>query len=100
MESVAQTAKFQLGQQVMTRGVFEEVQADPVFAAFVARSAYRHSQGDWGDLDEEDKAANDAGMEGEGDRLLSSYNQEGLPNIWIITEWDRSVTTVLFPSEY
>jgi hypothetical protein len=36
----------------------------------------------------------------EGDRLFSAYEKEGVAKIWIITEWDRSVTTVLFPDEY
>jgi len=60
----------------------------------------RHLAGDWGDLDSEDKASNDAGLNPKcPDRLLSSYK---LPNgkLWIITEWDRSVTTALLPEDY
>lgn len=61
----------------------------------------RHLNGDWGDLSEEDKQANDRACQ-EGDRLFSSYVvDKGLGRkIWIITEADRSTTTVLFPEEY
>ncbi len=58
----------------------------------------RHGAGDWGDLDPEDKQANDAAVIN-GDRILSAY-QVGEHKFWIITEADRSVTTVLLPSEY
>lgn len=62
----------------------------------------RHLTGDWGDLDEEDKQRNDAAVK-DGTRVFSSYNltgeHEGI-KVWVITEWDRSVTTFLLPSEY
>jgi hypothetical protein len=60
----------------------------------------RHRSGDWGELDAEDIAANDRAARG-NERILSAYT---LPTtgerIWIITEWDRSATTILLPSEY
>ena len=59
----------------------------------------RHSRGDWGDVCEEDRAANDEAVR-EGYRVLSSYKLSNGEKIWIITEWDRSVTTLLLPSEY
>ncbi len=58
----------------------------------------RHATGDWGDVCEEDRATNDALQY--GDRLLSSYVISDVCKVWIITEWDRSVTTILLPSEY
>jgi len=58
----------------------------------------RHSKGDWGDLSEEDKKENDLSVK-EGFRILSSYRIRG-KKIWVITEADRSVTTLLFPDEY
>ena len=59
---------------------------------------HRHLSGDWGDLDDEDKAENDFSIE-HGFRILSTYNTpEG--RLWIITEADRSVTTFLLPEEY
>ena len=57
----------------------------------------RHTSGDWGDLGLEDQALNDRSV-AEGERLLSSYDTPK-GKVWIITEWDRSVTTILLPSE-
>ena len=91
-------SKFNLGQAVMTRGIANEMEQSKEFAEFVQLSFYRHSVGDWGDLGEEDKQANENALEN-GDRLFSAYIK-GDWKIWIITEWDRSYTTILFPSEY
>ncbi len=71
----------------------------PHFAKFVNESLRRHMKGDWGDLDKEDKQENELSLK-EGYRLFSAYEATCLPKIWIITEADRSATTVLFPSEY
>jgi hypothetical protein len=59
----------------------------------------RHASGDWGDLCTEDTQANNDALQ-YGDRLLSSYVISESCKVWIITEWDRSVTTILLPSEY
>jgi len=60
----------------------------------------RHVRGDWGDLDEHDKAINEAALsQNNPGRLMSSYETE-FGKIWIITEADRSVTTALLPDEY
>jgi hypothetical protein len=59
----------------------------------------RHLKGDWGDLCEEDRQFNNAGIT-LGSRLLSSYDVSPDLRLWIITEADRSVTTLLLPSEY
>ena len=59
----------------------------------------RHVTGDWGVVPEEDKQANDWSLEN-GARLLSSYVTNKEVKIWIITEHDRSVTTILLPLEY
>ncbi|AJY29933.1 putative type I restriction-modification system methyltransferase subunit [Burkholderia thailandensis 34] len=59
----------------------------------------RHARGDWGDLPEEDHQQNNLAAI-TGQRVLSSY---GLPNgqkVWVLTEWDRSVTTILLPDDY
>ncbi|GAI63035.1 unnamed protein product [marine sediment metagenome] len=69
------------------------------FSLFVLNSLQRHAKGDWGDLSEEDKKENEYSLDRRL-RLLSAYEQHGLPKIWIITEADRSVTTILFPEEY
>jgi hypothetical protein len=99
MESNSKPIRFRLGQTVMTRGVNDLVAENTAFAKLVVQSLVRHAAGDWGDLSTEDKAENDRSLK-EGLRLLSAYENEGLPKIWIITEADRSVTTVLFPDEY
>lgn len=78
------------------------------FTAFIEASMRRYIRNDWGDLCDEDKALNDDGLKDGDDagRLLAAYNLpesmrfNGEDKIWIITEWDRSVTTVLFPSDY
>jgi len=97
--SLVEVAKFPMGQLVWTCGVNDLVADSTDFAKFVANSLKRHLAGDWGDLDAEDCRVNDDALK-HGDRLFSAYEHDGLPKIWIITEWDRSVTTVLFPSEY
>ncbi len=96
---VIHRGKFPLGQTVMTRGVSDVLEQDADFAKFCIDSLQRHASGDWGDLCAEDKQANERALS-DGSRLLSAYETEGMPKIWIITEWDRSVTTTLFPEEY
>lgn len=91
--------KFPLGQTVMTRGVADKVAVDARFAEFAYASLKRHANGDWGDMCDEDKKANEDALK-TGGRLFSAYEKEGLPRIWIVTEADRSVTTGLFPEEY
>jgi hypothetical protein len=59
----------------------------------------RHARGDWGEVDAEDKEANDLALE-EGSRLLSAYTTANGTKLWVITEADRSATTVLLPAEY
>ena len=67
----------------------------------MATALDRHQSGDWGDICTEDFGLNDQALEpGNEGRLLSVYNYEGEPKFWIITEWDRSVTTILLPEEY
>lgn len=90
---------FKLGQLVMTRGINDRVADDNEFARFVWESFKRHTRGDWGDLDDEDKRENEYSLRNRL-RVLSAYKHPTQPKIWIITEADRSVTTILFPSEY
>ncbi len=99
MALTVSNGKFSLGQLVMTRGVNDKVADDAKFSQFVIESLGRHAKGDWGDLGQEDKQENELSLKN-GFRLLSAYERDGLPKIWIITEADRSVTTVLFPDEY
>ena len=90
-------SKFPLGRLVVTRGVSERMADDEDFADFVLHSLRRHAQGDWGDLGEEDVQENEFSLS-RGLRLFSLYGDER--KIYVITEADRSATTVLFPSEY
>jgi len=59
----------------------------------------RHITGDWGDLEEEDRKENDLSVK-KGFRILSSYKTNAGQKVWVITEADRSVTTLLLPDEY
>ena len=95
--NLASQARFSPGQLVMTIGVdtlIDEGRLDP------APYLYRHLSGDWGDLDAGDRSLNDAALQSGNDRLFSSYQVAPDLKLWIITEWDRSVTTLLLPSEY
>ncbi len=90
----SRSARFSLGRTVITRGALAEVsQGD------VQQGLARHLRGDWGDLCEEDKQANDDALRC-GARLLSAYHTTAGLKFWIITEADRSATTVLLPEEY
>ncbi|MFP3479383.1 hypothetical protein [Burkholderia ambifaria] len=59
----------------------------------------RHACGDWGDLSESDREQNELAVEA-GSRILSSYVLAGGQTVWLITEWDRSMTTLLLPGDY
>jgi hypothetical protein len=88
--------KFSLGQLVATPGALAAVeQSGDNLALFIRR----HVQGDWGDLCADDIRENEFSLEN-GLRLLSAYRLKDNTKIWVITEADRSVTTVLLPEEY
>ncbi len=86
---------FQLGQLVATPGALAAVGDDSL--AFVPLID-RHLSGDWGDMPPEDKASNADALT-HGNRLMSAYTLHG-EKLWVITEADRSVTTILLPEEY
>lgn len=95
---------FRIGKVVCTQTIDKMMQENLSFASWVTVCLERHCSGDWGDISEEDKEMNDESVrqEREGgfpDSLMSSY-EFGTMEIWIITESDRSVTTVLLPEEY
>jgi len=99
VEEAGQESKFKMGQLVFTSGVNDLVATNSEFALFVMNSMGRHARGDWGELSEADKRENEYAL-GKYLRLFSAYERYPFPKIWIITEADRSVTTVLFPEEY
>lgn len=83
---------FPLGQIVATPGALD---LDINFYPFLCR----HQRGDWGDLDFQDQVENNFSVEN-GLRILSAYRTSDGTKFWIITEADRSVTTILLPEEY
>ncbi|HXJ57764.1 MAG TPA: hypothetical protein VNU68_13985 [Verrucomicrobiae bacterium] len=87
-------AVFRLGRVVATPNALSKLSHEDISAALG-----RHQAGDWGDLDEEDKRENQVSLE-KGFRLLSAYRGASGTKFWIITEADRSVTTVLLPEDY
>ncbi len=87
-------ALFPLGNLVMTTGAWREVGFDEALA-----SVCRHATGDWGELDPHDREENDFSLRS-GYRLLSAYRTNSGLKFWIITEADRSTTTILLPEEY
>jgi len=95
--NLASQARFPPGQVVMTTGVDELVRQGRLNPTPYLR---RHLHGDWGDLSGDDRRLNDAALASGEDRLFSSYQVMPDLKLWIITEWDRSVTTLLLPSEY
>lgn len=90
-------ALFPLGQTVATPGALEALAEE---GCGVSELLSRHVAGDWGDLSQDDKAENASALTGEL-RIFSSYV---LPRtkakVWVITEADRSSTTLLLPDEY
>lgn len=86
--------RFPLGQLVITSNAASRLAKDDVTTAI-----RRHVQGDWGDVCEEDRLENDRSLI-RGSRLLSVYVAADGLCFWIITEADRSVTTVLLPEDY
>lgn len=84
-----------LGQTVMTKAVGNAVVENFECYQFVFSSLERYKNHDWGDLPEEDKRMNDS----DDDRIVARYNSKH-GDIYIITEYDRSYTTILFTHEY
>ncbi|MDP9124099.1 MAG: hypothetical protein M3N82_05805 [Pseudomonadota bacterium] len=95
--NAASQARFSPGHVVMTCGVDALMQQGRLNPAPFLR---RHLSGDWGDLDDGDRRLNDVALRSGEERLFSSYQVAPDLKLWIITEWDRSVTTLLLPSEY
>ncbi len=86
--------KFPLGRLVITPAALRALNSEDI-----TTSIRRHATGDWGELDSEDRATNEQALKHEL-RLLSAYTDRGGTRFWIITEADRSVTTVLLPEDY
>jgi hypothetical protein len=92
----AGVARFALGQTVITPGAEEALQLAGQTAIEFLR---RHMSGDWGELSDDDVKENELSLE-QDFRLLSRYETAKGERLWIITEADRSATTILLPIEY
>lgn len=88
------TANLPLGRTVITPNALEQLHPEDVPTALA-----RHASGDWGEVDASDWAANDLSVQ-DGSRILSAYRDAHGVKFWVITEADRSVTTVLLPEDY
>lgn len=94
MEMEKSNRRFDLGKVVITRGAGKTLDVRHVWSAL-----NRHANGDWGELCDEDWELNERAVE-HGSRLMSRYRTIDGTCFWIITEWDRSVTTIRLPKEY
>ena len=93
-------SKFALGQLTATINIATRMEADHEFHAFVIRSLMRFASCDWGVIPESDKQQNSIALLF-NERLMGAYIYEpDKTKIWIITEADRSCTTVLYPEDY
>ena len=96
MQQTERKSLFDLGQLVATPGALAALEKTGQNAMELLS---RHVRGDWGELPKEDQDENHLSLE-KGFRLLSSYRTTAGDKIWVITEADRSVTTLLLPDEY
>jgi hypothetical protein len=87
-------AKFNMGRLVSTPNALKTIPSEDVMLALG-----RHVSGDWGDVGREDWQENELSLK-EGFRLFSVYHDRNGVRFWVITEADRSVTTVLLPEDY
>ncbi len=88
------SVKVPLGRIVATPAALGAVSQPDIVAAL-----RRHAVGDWGDVTPDDRAANDDALKS-GERILSVYQSATGTTFWVLTEADRSVTTVLLPDDY
>lgn len=94
MQAKRMNKTFPLGRLVMTLNAKNTISITDMNTAL-----NRHANCDWGNVCEEDWNTNNEALEG-GNRLLSVYNASNGTRFWIISEWDRSVTTILLPEDY
>src|SRR5271169_6394456 len=88
------TPKFAFGRLVATPSALDAIPQDEMVQALS-----RHLRGDWGTLDDHDRNANERALK-DGGRLFSQYHSGQNVKFWIITEADRSATTILLPEDY
>jgi hypothetical protein len=84
---------FRLGRIVTTPNALQSLTQDDILLGI-----QRHQAGDWGDLTDDNRAANDRAL-AQGGRIVSAYNAMNGTRFWLITEADRSATTILLPED-
>jgi hypothetical protein len=89
-------ARFQLGSKFITPGAIEALN---IAGQDGIEFLFRHQSGDWGDLSDDDKQENEFSVDKQL-RIFSAYHTAKGEKLWVITEADRSATTILLPSEY
>lgn len=94
--AISEAAIFHLGRLVATPQALEVLEQHGIAPLSLLK---RHASGDWGDVSKDDAMANQAALQS-GSRLLSAYRIGSDTKVWVITEADRTVTTLLLPSEY
>lgn len=94
MQHKGMITQLRLGRVVATRGILDVVPRGELLAAL-----RRHQNCDWGDVPASDWATNDRALT-RRERILSAYHADNQTKFWIITEADRSATTLLLPEEY
>jgi hypothetical protein len=87
-------AVFRLGRIVATPNALRSLTPDDSLLGI-----QRHQAGDWGNLTDDDRAANDRAL-AQGGRILSAYQATNGTRFWLITEADRSITTILLPKDH
>lgn len=92
--TASDSKKVLLGRTLITPGAQDSIPKEDVVAALG-----RHARGDWGEVSPDDREENELSLV-EGFRLLSAYTSSNGVRFWVITEADRSATTVLLPEEY
>ena len=95
-QATSKAGKFLLGKLVATPGAISAMAKSAQDPAVLLA---RHRNSDWGEVSPDDGLANDQAIQSE-DRILSAYFLPDRTKVWVITECDRSVTTILLPEEY
>ena len=90
--------RFDIGRFVMTKGIANEIDNNPSYQNEILDCLTKYLSGHWGSLCDDDKQANELAIKN-NDRILAKYITSS-GSIYMITEWDRSYTTVMFVEEY
>jgi len=102
---VRRTFLFNPGKPMMTSGINKAIQRNPEFLEFLRRCMRRFLNGDWGDVTDQDNMRNNQALLDGKEAILGAYDiprwaSRKPGTVWILREWDGSMTTVMFPYEY